>query len=67
MRFTNVSLAAQYSADGVCGTICRSACTKLGWPLADTRTPTLRRRATRAAANAAKSTPRNSNGVFMPA
>ncbi len=60
-----VSLAAQYSSDVVCGTRCCSACTKVAWPLADTATPLLRRRATSAAANAAKSTPRNSNGVVM--
>ena len=64
IRLTNVSRAAQYSAEVVSGTSWRSACTKLVWPLADTHTPTPRRRATRAAANAARSTPRNSNGVF---
>ena len=65
IRLTKVSRAAQYSAEVVSGTSCRSACTKLAWPLADTVTPAPRRRATRAAANAARSTPRNSNGVVM--
>src|SRR5271156_4548599 len=65
IRLTKVNLAAQYSAAGVCGAKCRSACTKLVGPLADTSTPALRRRATRAAANAARSTPRSSKGVFM--
>jgi hypothetical protein len=64
MRLTKVSLAAQYSDTVVCGAKCWSACTKPAWPLADTVTPAVRRRATIAAAKAARSMPRNSNGAF---